>query len=106
LTLRRLGLGYNKFEKSPRQWTRDFIDYLHEWCHYRPLKELVRAYRNSGFTFESREIDYIRFRLSYQGRQWWIPAFESIEPLARRLLRRLASVVILSSKLPAGLRKD
>ena len=100
LTLRRLGFGLNKFEKSPEQWTRDFIDYLHDWCHYRPMKELVSAYRKRGFTFESHEIDYIRFRLAYHGRQCWIPAFESTEPLSRRLLRRLAGMVILSSKLP------
>jgi len=100
LTLRRLGFGYNKFEKLPQQWTRDFIDYLHDWCHYRPLKQLVRAYHNRGFTFESHEIDYIRFRLAFQRRQRWIPAFEATEPLARRLLRRLSGMVILSSKLP------
>ena len=101
LALRKLGLGFNKFEKSPEQWTQDLINYLHDWCHYRPLRELVKAYDAQGFTFDSLETEYIRFRLAYHGRQRWVPAFEFSEPLARRLLRRLASMIILSSKCPA-----
>src|SRR5437899_12261370 len=87
LTLRKLGFGRNKFEKSPEQWARNFIDYIHDWCHYRPFEDLVRAYRRQGFTFESYEVDYVRFRLAHHGRQRWISTLVFMEPLTRMLLR-------------------
>ena len=102
LTLRKLGFGRNKFEKSPEQWARDFIDYIHDWCHYRPFEDLVRAYRRQGFTFESYEVNYVRFRLAHHGLQRWSSTLVFIEPLTRMLLRRLLSMVIVSSKLSSA----
>jgi SAM-dependent methyltransferase len=98
VTVRRLGVGYHKKDKNPEQWAKDFIQWIHDWCHYRPLRDLRSAYGNRRFTFESHEISYIRFRLAYGGRQRWAPGFAAVEPVSRWLLRRLASMVILSSK--------
>jgi SAM-dependent methyltransferase len=98
VTVRRLGIGYHKKDKKPEQWAKDFIQWIHNWCHYRSLRELRSAFWNRRFTFESHEIDYIRFRLAYRGRQRWTPGFVAVEPVSRWLLRRLASMVILSSK--------
>jgi SAM-dependent methyltransferase len=97
VNVRRLGIGYFKKDKKPEQWAKDFSQWIHHWCHYRSLRELRSAYENHRFTFESHEIDYIRFRLAYGGRQQWAPVFAAVEPVSRWLLRRLASMVILSS---------
>ncbi len=102
LTMRHLGVGYHKEGKTPEQWARDFIQWIHDWCHYRSILEIKSAYRDNGFTFESHELDYISFRLAYGGRQWLTPVFVAVEPVSRSLLRRLASMVILSSKHSIG----
>jgi SAM-dependent methyltransferase len=44
LALRSLGLGYNKGSKTPIQWSRDFCQWLDDWCYYRSYDEIAKTF--------------------------------------------------------------
>lgn len=75
LTLRRLGLGYNKGDKSPTQWTRDALSWIDQWTFYRPLDEIHRLIEPH---FKVRDFggDYLAYRLRQH------PVFRWTAPLA------------------------
>jgi SAM-dependent methyltransferase len=61
--LRSLGLGTWK-EQAPtrRQWAVDKLGWIDAYTHYRPKREIFLAF-DRHFTTETREPDYMRYRL-------------------------------------------
>ncbi|MBS1857965.1 MAG: class I SAM-dependent methyltransferase [Acidobacteria bacterium] len=102
--LRALGLGTWK-EQAPtaRQWATDKLRWIDLYTRYRSRREIFAAYRRY-FISETRELDYIRYRLLDRPRRGWIASalrFPSAAWAARALFRKLAFFVILSRKAAA-----
>jgi SAM-dependent methyltransferase len=101
--LRSLGLGTWK-EQAPtaRQWAIDKLCWIDRYTRYRTRTEIFSAY-GRRFRDESREIDYIRYRLLDRPGRGWIAAILRLRPaaaVARAVFRKLAFLVILSRKEP------
>jgi SAM-dependent methyltransferase len=96
LGARRCGLGRFHGDKSPEQWARDFARWLEDWCYYRSRKDIVHAYRRSGFSFDSYETAYAAFRLEYIGWKWAVRGSAILAPMTRWAIRKLAGMVVLS----------
>jgi len=96
--LRRMGFGTHHQNKTTEQWTRDFMDWIHQWCHYRSKNETCGAYQRAGFSFERREIDYVRFRLEYTRRAWLAPFFAISPSLTSFAFSKLGGMVVVSRK--------
>jgi SAM-dependent methyltransferase len=125
--LRNLGLGTWKNEApTARQWAIDKLRWIDTYTRYRTRSEIFAAY-GRWFESETREIDYIRYRLLDQrgstaslgrapdlvdrklkhalppsGRVWVAAAlrFGPAAAAARAIFRKLAFFVILSRKVP------
>jgi SAM-dependent methyltransferase len=97
LACRRLGLGYLHDGKSAEKWASDFDEFLNQSCVYRPLNEVMQAYRRAGFTFEPSEPAYAEFRLR---RGYGVLALvpRIVPRLCSFAMRRLGGLVILSRK--------
>lgn len=99
--LRSLGLGTWKQEApTTRQWAVDKLRWIDTYTRYRTRAEIFAAY-GRYFQNETREIDYIRYRLlDRPGRAWIASAlrFPSAASAARAIFRKLAFFVILSRK--------
>jgi SAM-dependent methyltransferase len=99
--LRSLGFGYWKQQAATRrQWALDKLGWIDEYTRYRSRSEIFRSF-NRYFRNETREADYIRYRLCQQ--PWRAPAARLLAlPPARiaavALFRKLAFLVILSRK--------
>jgi SAM-dependent methyltransferase len=93
---RRVGLGKHHGNKSPEKWAADFKQWLHDWCHYRPRREIILRYAAAGFSFEPVEMDYIRFRMGKTGRSRMIPAATAAAGLTVFAFRRLGGMVVVS----------
>ncbi|MDE3168442.1 MAG: methyltransferase domain-containing protein [Acidobacteriota bacterium] len=99
--LRSLGFGTWK-EQAPtaRQWAIDKLHWIDTYTHYRTRREIFAAY-GRYFTNETRELDYIRYRLLDRPGRGWIAAALRFPPAAwaaRAIFRKLAFLVILSRK--------
>lgn len=99
--LRSLGLGAWK-EQAPtcRQWAADKLRWIDAYTHYRPRREIFRAY-SRYFRNELREPDYIRYRL--RDRPALAPFARlldvfAVPALASAIFRKLAFLVIVSRK--------
>jgi SAM-dependent methyltransferase len=99
--LRSLGLGTWKQEAaSTRQWTLDKLRWIDTYTRYRTRAEISAAF-GRYFRNESREVDYIRYRLLDRPGRAWIAAtlrFPPAAAAARAIFRKLAFLVILSRK--------
>lgn len=99
--LRSLGLGTWKEESpTPRQWAIDKLRWIDTYCRYRTRREIFTTY-GCYFRSETRELDYIRFRLlDRPGREWAVSLlrFPLAAVAARAIFRKLAFFVILSRK--------
>ncbi|MCC7305876.1 MAG: class I SAM-dependent methyltransferase [Alphaproteobacteria bacterium] len=61
---KKLGLGSGD-TSNPEEWAREFGRYMKEYCFYRYQPELQKLWKeNFGAAPESREADYITYRLS------------------------------------------
>jgi len=101
--LRGLGLGTWK-EQAPtaRQWVIDKLRWIDLYTVYRSRAEIFSAYARY-FRNETRELDYIRYRLLDRPGRTWIARSLRSGPAAfaaRAIFRKLAFFVILSSKEP------
>ena len=94
LALRRLGLGYFKGDKDPRQWTEDALRWIDEYCFYRPY-HAIRAELDPWFTVEHLELPYIRFRSAGHPLISVMAGINPLGPLWERLFRRLAFMALL-----------
>jgi SAM-dependent methyltransferase len=102
--LRAAGLGYWK-EQSPtaKQWALDKLQWIDTFTRYRSRAEIFAAFARY-FASETRELDYVRFRLLDAPGRAWIARLLQWKPaglVARALFRKLAFFVILSRKEPA-----
>jgi len=99
LFLRRLGFGYFKKGKSPGQWTRDFLDWLDAYCHYRDRKAILRAFRRL-FSVRLIEEDYILFRMGKSRLKFLRPIIRIpiVKLLFKEFYRKLGGLVLLATK--------
>lgn len=101
--LRSLGLGTWKQEApSARQWSVDKLRWIDTYTRYRTRAEIFAAY-GRYFRSETREVDYIRYRLLDRPARAWIASalrFPLAAAAARAIFRKLAFFVILSRKEP------
>jgi SAM-dependent methyltransferase len=99
--LRALGLGYWKSQApTARQWAIDKLRWIDTYTRYRTRAEIFSTYARY-FQNETRELDYIRYRLlDRPGRAWIVSALRLplAAPVARAIFRKLAFFVILSRK--------
>jgi hypothetical protein len=63
LAIRCLGLGYHKRDVSRRQWSRDFLNWLDQYTHYRSRVEIRTTISRQFESIEFHEDDYMRFRV-------------------------------------------
>ena len=98
--MRFLGLGYHKNNKSHKQWSLDFINYLDKYTFYRSLNEIKNTFYSSGFSFKRIEYEYIEYRLRLVGIK--IPAIFTKnfiwQNFANYICRMLGTLVILAQK--------
>lgn len=99
--LRGLGLGTWK-EQAPtaRQWAIDKLCWIDTYTRYRTRAAIFAAY-GRYFRNETRELDYIRYRLLDRPGRAWIVSALRLRPaaaVARAVFRKLAFFVILSRK--------
>jgi SAM-dependent methyltransferase len=102
--LRAMGFGTWK-EQAPtsRQWALDKLDWIDRFTRYRSRREIFDTY-GRYFQNETRELDYIRYRLLDRPGRGWIAASLRFAPfafLARAVFRKLAFFVIVSRKAAA-----
>jgi ubiquinone/menaquinone biosynthesis C-methylase UbiE len=98
-TFRKMGMGSNHKDKTPDQWSRDFMEWIHQWCHYRSNDEAKQAYRRAGLSYERSEADYVKFRLNYTHKDWMVPLFGASPKLTSFAFSRLGGLVVVSKKL-------
>ena len=101
LALRSLGLGTWKQQAATRrQWARDKLAWIDTYTYYRRRAVIFAAF-DRYFRSETREIDYLRYRLlDRPGRAALVRllALPFAPTLATALFRKLAFLVILSRK--------
>ncbi|NEQ64727.1 MAG: class I SAM-dependent methyltransferase [Symploca sp. SIO2D2] len=100
LSLRCLGLGYFKANKTKIQWTQDALNWLDKYTIYRDKKEIVAIF-NRYFTVEMIEKDYIKYKLSFNPRLSWLDQILKIPlmpELSSILMQKLAGMVFLAKK--------
>lgn len=102
LTMRRMGFGFFKGDKSPSQWAHDFLEWLDKFTYYRD-REIILSTFKRHFEISLIEHDYISFRLHSQDRQMLSRIFNMpfVQSLGCELFRRLGTLVILARKEPA-----
>jgi SAM-dependent methyltransferase len=93
---RQMGMGSNHKDKTPDQWSRDFMEWIHQWCHYRSDSEAQEAYERAGLSYEHSEADYVKFRLNYTNKDWMAPLFGVSRKLTSFAFSRLAGLVVVS----------
>ena len=98
LAFRKLGFGTYHGQKTPEQWAKDFMEWLHAWCYYRPRAEINEAYRRAGFSFDSDEMSYVISRLNYRDMGWLMPLAKLSPSLTSYTFRKLGGMVVLSSR--------
>ena len=99
--LRGLGFGTWKQEApSARHWAADKLRWIDDYTRYRTRAEIFSAYARY-FRSETRELDYIRYRLLDRRGRAWIASLLRFPPAAaaaRAVFRKLAFFVILSRR--------
>jgi SAM-dependent methyltransferase len=100
LLFRSMGFGYHKGDKTRRQWSTDFHQWLNDYTHYRNRREINDT---RGIVFdkvEPLEDDYMSYRLNLKG----LSALGSFvrypvaNSLARFACRKLAGLVLVARK--------
>jgi len=104
LAMRSLGLGFYKEQAASRsEWTRQKLDWMDAYTHYRSRAEITRSFERY-FALEPFERDHISYRLADH------PGMNCLAPLVEWLLssavgcvmfRRLGGLVIRARRMPA-----
>lgn len=99
LAMRTLGFGYFKDHRTIRQWTRDALEWLDRHTIYRDRASVTQSFAR-WFTVSDLEPDYVEYRLTQLGlKQLGRLSHSSwLQPVIRRLFRRLASPLLLARK--------
>ena len=92
--LRALGFGYHKENKSIMRWSREFCEWLDEWTHYRPSKEIHSTYDKYFCELQHIEDHWLQQRFSARKIVTdWLP------PFAQKLaVRKLGCWVFFARK--------
>ena len=87
-----LGLGLKSEEPSPEAWANRYKHYLHEYCFYRPMKEVKSLWLNAfGKAPENKAYDYMIFRFSKSSKlRKLLPALKT--PLGRFVLEQACRI--------------
>ena len=94
LALRRLGFGTHKDENpDPRQWTDFKLDWIDQYCFYRPYDELMAVFERD-YEVTHREIDYCRFRATGRPMLERVLGVGAMERPAEWALQRLAFMAL------------
>ena len=99
--LRAAGLGtWKEQAPTPRQWAVDKLEWIDRWTRYRTRGEIFGTWRRYFEAVETRERDYIIYRLKASGRGWLISTamWPLIGSLEVWLFRKLAFLVIVARK--------
>lgn len=91
--LRGIGFGYFKLDKPTTQWTLDELNWLDNFCYYRPYKSLYRLF-SRDYDVSHHEIDYCRFRARNRPVLRFLLGIEPLHGIYERIFRRLAFMVI------------
>lgn len=104
LSLRQLGLGYHKGDKSPRQWTLDFMSWLDNYTFYRSATEIVSAFESNGFSIREIEYEYINYRLAKKGFNLPSRVRNNLfwRHFAKYACRKLGGMVVIATKQKAS----
>lgn len=98
--MRQLGFGYHKNNKSSRQWTLDFMDWLDKYTYYRSYAEIYSCFTSNEFSIVEMEHDYMNYRLRKIGID--IPSrvkeHKAWRGFVKHLCRKLGGMVILATK--------
>jgi len=90
-TLRTLGLGHFKADKTIMGWSRGFCEWLDQWTYYRPLAEIRECFgRVIGKTTHAEEQ---QLHARFDGRFDTLPT-----ALQRLIVRKMAGLVLVSVK--------
>jgi SAM-dependent methyltransferase len=91
-TMRLIGFGYHKGNKTAMRWSVDFCDWLDKWTWYRSSKEIQRSYEKYFCNENDLEGDWLVKRLERLGSiDEWVPT--GIRKLiARKLGGRIFAV--------------
>ncbi|HEY2820647.1 MAG TPA: class I SAM-dependent methyltransferase [Candidatus Acidoferrum sp.] len=98
LAWRKLGYGAHHKDKTPEKWARDFQEWIHQWCHYRTRAEARDEFTLSGLSFEPAELDYVRFRLNYNHKDWMYRLFAFSPGLTTLLFTHFGGGAIVTSQ--------
>jgi len=94
ITLRILGLGYHKGNKSAMRWSQDFCEWLDRWTYYRTRQEIYSMYDRHFCDIKHLEDSWLQLRL---GRRKiivaWLPT-----PIQRVIVRKLGGLVFVARK--------
>jgi SAM-dependent methyltransferase len=96
--MRRVGFGLFKADKSCSQWTRDALDWIDRYTHYRSRAEIERTLA-THFDVTNSEPDYIERRMDGHLK---VSVFNRLVPraVASFTFRRLAGLVIHAKRKP------
>ena len=83
-----VGMGYFREGKTGKQWADDFVAWLRAYCHYRPRKQILRTFADTGFAVGTAERDYLFYRLPH-----WKLLLQFLP--VTFLMRRLATCVFI-----------
>lgn len=61
--LRSLGLGFFKAGKPVVAWSRDALDWVDSWTHYRPRAEIERTFRDRFVNVVRLEVEWLEHKL-------------------------------------------
>lgn len=86
--LRKLGLGYFKDNLPPMAWAERSCRWINTWCHYRPRRQLNRAFRQHISPPRHIEADWM-------AKRW--PTLRIIPRKLRTLISRKASGLVITA---------
>ena len=79
-------------EQAPRQWARDFCQWLDDWTYYRKHEEIVETFARHLTDFNHIEADWFQRRFGYADWPDWLCSF---------IARKLGHMTIEARKPPA-----
>jgi SAM-dependent methyltransferase len=98
--LRGIGLGYHKAGIDQAAWVRHKLSFLDRLTSYRSYREIIMSFGKVASDLESREADYIAFRMHLKGMRRAAGLVHTAvgQVTARILCRRLAGLVLIARK--------
>jgi SAM-dependent methyltransferase len=100
VALRTLGFGRYKAKLGMRQWAKEKLDWVDNYCYYRSMDTIARIF-SKYYDYESISIDYVQYRL--QAANPWMRRIGSFvlslpggKDLTSTMYRKLGGLVLLA----------